>query len=135
MRSIKELINKNEVIWFSIGSDQALRSQFMQEAAELGIDWVSGRPVSDGDRCGYFMGIGPSPTLGYVSWQIWRASWLTEEANPEDRSRAYSNRVVPIRVDYGKYTRGDEDYLVTENVVKNVAGFTYPIGGRVIPTD
>ena len=132
MHRIQELIDNHRIIWFSIGSDEALGSRFLSEVAELGIPWVSGKTVTAADRCSYFMGIGPKPTLGHLSWQIWRATWLSEEADPEHRERFYSGGQIPLRVDYGAFSRGETDYLVRENVVKNVGGFAYPIGGRVI---
>ena len=135
MRSIQELVVNRRLIWFSIGSDEALRSQFLSEVAEMGIPWVSGKAVTAADCCSYFMGIGPNLTVGHVSWQIWRATWLSEEVDPEHRERFYSAGQIPLRVDYGKYSRGETDYLVRENAVKNVDGFTYPIGGRAIHID
>lgn len=135
MRTLQELIDRHSIIWFSIGSDKDLCTQFMSELAELGMLWVNGRPVTPEDNCSYFMGFGPSRTIGHISWQIWRVSWLNEESDLDHRERFYSNGQIPLRVDYGKYRRGEEDYLVRENVVKIVGGFTYPVGGRVLFVD
>lgn len=132
MYSIQDLIGKNKVVWFSVGSNEEIRSQFLGELMKLGTSWVNGDPVTENDSCSYFMGIGPSYKVGHISWQIWRATWLSEDSNPEHRERFYSGGQIPLRVDYGRYSRGETDYLVKENIVSNVSGFTYPLGGRAV---
>lgn len=135
MRSIEALFGEHTRIWFSVGGDEGIRSRFMEELVSLGLNWVNGRKVSEDDSCSYFMGIGPSRKVGHVSWQIWRVSMLNEAANPDSPGRSYSDNQVTMRIDYERYTRGDEEYLVTENIVRNVAGSVYPTGGRIIFID
>lgn len=135
MRSLKELVNQYERIWFSVGSDDDLQLQFMTELEEHGYHWVSQKPVVSFDRRSFFMGIGPNKSVGIVTWQIWRVSWLNEEANPDNRDECYRNGKAPVRIDYEKYSRGDEDYFVHENIVKNVGGFLYQPGGKIILID
>ncbi|QIK51844.1 hypothetical protein G7058_07290 [Jeotgalibaca porci] len=132
MYKIKNLIDEHEVVWFSVGSNEEIHAQFLSELRELGITWVSGDSVCENDTCSYFMGISSNRKVGHVSWQIWRATWLSEEENPNNRERFYSDGHIPLRVDYEKYSRGELDYLVKENSVTEVSGFLYPVGGRAV---
>lgn len=132
MYGLKDLIEKYEVIWFSVGSDKGLRVQFLKELNELDLTWIGGDPICENDFCSYFMGISSNRKIGHVSWQIWRASWLSEETDSENRERFYSDGHIPVRVDYEKLSRGELDYLVKENSVTEVSGSLYPVGGRAV---
>ena len=132
MYGLKDLIEKYEVIWFSVGSDKGLRVQFLKELNELDLTWIGVDPICENDFCSYFMGISSGRKVGHVSWQIWRATWLREEENPNNRERFYSDGHIPLRVDYEKYSRGELDYLVKENSVTEVSGSLYPVGGRAV---
>lgn len=136
MRSIGTIIERHERIWFSIKGEAYLGKVFLQDLSNLGFKWVNGREIDVDEEAGRFMGINTkSRTIGYVSWQIWRASWLSEEAAPNKREQFYSDRVVPLRIEYDLFVTGNEDYLVKQNIVKTTGGFTYPVGGRVIYTN
>ena len=112
MYGLKDLIEKYEVIWFSVGSDKGLRVQFLKELNELDLTWIGGDPICENDFCSYFMGISSGRKVGHVSWQIWRATWLSEEENPNNRERFYSDSALGVARPGGDDRRGEVDYLV-----------------------
>ena len=105
MRKIEELINEyrgNYRLWFVLEDEEDFRA-FAEEVNELGIHFVNdstGEPVKEEDLSDK-MAI-TDGKLAYVSAMVF---CYARQTNMYDGS-------IPVRIRYGNYRNGKEDYLI-----------------------
>ena len=97
MRRISELLEANGRIWFFI--DDSYKDRFYDELIQMGARFANGEPVERG-AISRFMGVGADKSVGHVSAMVW--------------FRSFSHPGIPVKVDYENYTRGEEEYIITE---------------------
>ena len=105
MRKIKDLIEEyqgNYRLWFLLDSVED-RSAFAEEVNEQGIHFANdktGKPVRAEDLSDK-MAV-TNGKLAYVSALVF---YNARQANMDDGS-------IPVRIHYGNYRTGNEDYLI-----------------------
>lgn len=100
-RKITSLINDNTEVWFYI--EDEYMQLFFNELCEIGARFLNGEEITK-DSIKTMMGVSRDKTVGYVSNLVWYNTFFTE--NPA------------IKVFYGKYKEGSEDYIIKEpNIV------------------
>ena len=97
MRSIEILLNEHKDVWFYV--TDVWRRDFYKELVSLGAKFVSGDNITL-ETIGTLMGIDRNRIVGYVSNLVWYNSFFSQIS-------------TTIKVDYGKYRRGDDEYLIT----------------------
>ena len=97
MRSIEMLLKQHEDVWFYVTDEW--KQDFYKELMSLEARFISGDIIAL-ESISTLMGIGRNRTVGYISNLVWYKSF-------------FSSSSTPIKVDYGKYHSGDEEYLIT----------------------
>ena len=101
MRKMKTLFEEKERVWFWVTDEW--KKDFYNELVEFGAMFNNGNPITL-DSLGDIIGVWRDGKVGLVSYFVW------------DMSFGVTTLDVP-RVDYGKYRRGMEDYMIlTSNV-------------------
>ena len=95
MRTIKDLTGQADKVWIFLETEEQ-RKDFMVQAAEEGFRWMNGDAVKASDRA-LVVGIRPDGTMGQVGIFLWCQSF---QCHPD-----------VLRVHYGRYRAGEEDYL------------------------
>ena len=98
MRSIEMLLKQHEDVWFYVTDEW--KQDFYKELMSLEARFISGDIIAL-ESISTLMGIGRNRTVGYISNLVWYNSF-------------FSSSSTPIKVDYGKYHSGDDDYLITK---------------------
>ena len=103
MRQIKELFKENKDVWVYLSTDET-KELFIKEIIREGFTWRNGEPVTK-NAGGYLFGIHSNMTIAHLSNFIWCMSF---------QGVRYLDGTLPLRVDFEKFTRGDDDYICRE---------------------
>ena len=110
MRTLTSLLKEQEAVWIYCESDD-LQKKFLQQAEKEGFIARNGsRPTELALQ--RFYGINSGMTMGYISNLIWFMSAKCEDSG---------NR----KIDYGKFSSGEKDYLCHSTHIKSVK-FEFP---------
>lgn len=100
MLKIKELLKEHERIWFYIDNDET-GIHFMREVEKMGGKFIDGSTTKE-HLCGKIMAFGRNNIVAYVSLMIWWMSFSDE----------YKCENKVLKIDYGKFKRGENDYII-----------------------
>jgi len=100
MPKIKELLKEHERIWFYIDNDET-GIHFMREVEKMGGKFVDSSTTKE-HLCGKIMAFGRNNIVAYVSLMIWWMSFSDE----------YKCENKVLKIDYGKFKRGENDYII-----------------------
>lgn len=104
MRTLRSLMEQCENVWFRCDT-QELQRQFLRQCADEGFHTINGgKPV--GLNCSRLYGISDN-SVGYLMGMCWALGY--KGAAIDIGTGKHVKR--PIRIDYGKYIAGDDDYL------------------------
>lgn len=107
MRKIKDLLEKNEKVWFYIEENDELKAHFSKELSDEGFSFSNGSPLTR-DIVGPFMAVHTNGKITYVSLMAWTASF---GAGNGLCGINHSFAKIP-KVDFSKYINSDDDYLI-----------------------
>ena len=101
MRKISDLLREHDRVWFYITDEYT--EDFCSELCDIGARFQNGDAVT-ADNIGNVMGVHADGGVGHISYMIWYNTFSVKDA--------------PIKIDYGKYHTGQNDYVFTEpNIV------------------
>lgn len=98
MRSMEILLKEQGHVRFYV--TDGWKQDFYEELMSLGARIISGDNITL-ESISTFMGIDRNRTVGYISKLVWYKSF-------------FSSSSTTIKVDYGKYRSGDDEYLITK---------------------
>ena len=101
MRTLRDLVTDHDLVWIYIGND-AEKEAFAAQCGDEGFHFSDGDAVA-ADRCGHVMALHNDLTLGNLAIFIWVMSFEDDVAN------------TPLRVEYGKYAQGADDFVCKES--------------------
>ena len=104
MRKMRELFKQNERVWFWVTEEW--KEEFHKELVEFGAKYNNGTNVTL-ESLGDIVGVWRDGTVGLVSYFVWEKSFE-------------SSALQVLRVDYGRYKRGEAEYLILTSNVKLV---------------
>ena len=105
MRTLRSLMEQCEVVWFRCETKE-LQMQFLQQCEDEGFLTITGdKPTKLG--CNRFYGISNN-SVGYLMSMCWALGYRGAAIDIGTGKHIKS----PIRVDFGKYIAGDDDFLV-----------------------
>lgn len=99
MRSIKELIDQHEDVWFWI--EKKYQDHFYNDLAGMKAVFMNGNPVTKGSIT-HYMSVYHDKIVRYVSDLVWHKTAGS----------------APLKVDYGKFIEEREDYVITESDIR-----------------
>lgn len=97
MRQMEELFEENKRVWFYVAEEWG--HLFFEELQRIDAKFMNGDDIKAED-IGMLMGVGRDKTVGYISYFIWYYSFNSK------------NAMYP-KVDYGKYCRGESNYVIS----------------------
>ena len=100
MRTIEELLRRNERVWFYL-KDAETKASFVQEINSLGCRYLNGESL-DVTTCYHVMAVHSDRRLAQVKIFIWNSSFQGAEFTP-----------FPLRVDYHKLITGAQNWECT----------------------
>lgn len=98
MRSIEMLLKEYEDVRFYVTDEW--KQDFYEQLMSLGAGFNSGNDITL-ESINTLMGVNRNRTVGYISNLVWYKSF-------------FSQAPTIIKVDYGKYRSGDDEYLITK---------------------
>lgn len=103
MRKIKEILElyPKKRIWIEVSTPR-LKRQFAREIRKMGLKMLNGKPFK-ARKCGNIMAIGGGKGIAYVSGLVYGYS---------KQAPFNENFNNVIRVDYGKYRNGNENFII-----------------------
>ena len=104
MRSLKALIEQNDSVWIYC-KDEPLQVQFLEQAESEGFLALNGQKPTELFHHMLY-GIDSDMTMGYLSNMCWCLTFREGDTH--------------VRVDYGKYIAGEEDYICHTSPLKKV---------------
>ena len=104
MRTIKELLEENERVWFYL-KDKETERDFVREMNEYGATYLNGSQVTAGN-CSPIMAVHCNMKVAHLMIMIWNASF-----SPSFEKCASHELAHALKVDYAKYRDGEPDYL------------------------
>ena len=107
MRSLKKLLETESHVWLAC-EDKDLSVRFLKQAEDEGFICLNGQKPTELFPSRFF-GISKSLKLGYVSAMVW---FLSAQHPGHALDVETSQHLDPIRIDYGKYIAGREDYVI-----------------------
>ena len=110
MRTLTSLLKEQEAVWIYCESED-LQKNFLQKAEEEGFLARNGSKPTE-LSLQKFYGINSGMTMGYISNLIWFMSFQCKDTRNQ-------------KIDYGKFSSGEEDYLCQRTHIKSVK-FEFP---------
>ena len=104
MRTIKELLERNERVWFYLKDKRAERA-FVSELNKYGAKYLNGSRVTE-ESCSPIMAVHSDMKVAHLMIMIWNASFSSsfEKCASQELSHV-------LKVDYAKYHNGEDDYF------------------------
>lgn len=108
MRKIEELLTGNNAVWFYLGENEPLKSNFANELNEMGFTFLNGNPITK-DSIGRVMSVHTDGKIAYVSLMVWSFAFKPGDGSYGPRHNFYETP----KIDYEKYVYGDDSYIMT----------------------
>ncbi len=114
MRTIRELVREQELVWAYMGAEDMAR-RFLRQAEAEGFCLSGGAPTAEAAPA-HVMAIHRDLTIAYLPIYIWQWSF--------DRPYIFarSGMRVPKRVDFSRYCAGAEDYICRRSPFTRLGG-------------
>ena len=106
MKLLKSLFENNGQVWIYC-ENQAYQEKFLKQAEEEGFLALNGQKPTEMFRHQLY-GINDDMTIGYLAVMIWTLTFQTGKDSH-------------LRVDYGKYISGDDDFICHTAHLKRVS--------------
>ncbi len=104
MRTLRSLMEQCEVVWFCCDTKE-LQKQFLQQCEDEDFFTITGdKPTELG--CNRLHGISNN-SVGYLMGMCWALGYRGAAIDIGSGKHIKS----PVRIDYGKYVSGEDDYL------------------------
>ena len=104
MRTIKELLERNERVWIYL-KDKETKRDFVRELSEYGATYLNGSQITAGN-CSPIMAVHCNMKVAHLMILIWNASFSSSFEKCASQELAHV-----LKVDYAKYREGERDYL------------------------
>ena len=109
MRSIQELLDKYNVVWFYIDDD--VKPSFVIECNKYGYRFYNGKSPLTADNCGSRMALcAKNKTIAFVAGMIWFYSFKSPEGLIR-RDGVRGPDGIGSRVNYRNYINGESRYV------------------------
>lgn len=108
MRSIQELLQGGKKAWFYL-KDQETERKFVEELNRLGARYLNGSPITIAN-CSPIMAVHSDLKVAHLMILIWNASF-----SPGFQEHYSGDVSKVLKVDYAKYTNGEDDFICTES--------------------
>lgn len=104
MRTLRSLTEQCDTVWFCCDT-QELQKLFLRQCVDEGFLTMNGDKPTE-LNCNRLYGISNN-SVGYLMGMCWELGYRGAAIDIGTDKRVKN----PVRVDYGKYMAGDEDYL------------------------
>lgn len=116
MRKIKDLLTGNNAVWFYLGENKTLKSNFADELNKMGFTFLNGNPIRK-DSIGRVMSVHADGKIAYVSLMVWSVAFNPGDGLCGPRHNFYGTP----KIDYEKYVFGDDSYIMTTCNCKRIS--------------
>jgi len=108
MRSLQSLFKKGSHVWITCESED-LQKCFLEQAENEGFICLNGQKPTEMIHHRFY-GIDQKMSLGYLS----AMNWFLSAKHPGHVISVSTGEYIldPVRVDYGKFIAGGEDYII-----------------------
>ena len=104
MRTIQELLERNERVWFYL-KDKDTERAFVNELNENNATYLNGSLVTI-ENCSPIMAVHNDMKVAHLMIMIWNASFSSSFEKCASQELAHV-----LKVDYAQYREGERDYL------------------------
>lgn len=108
MLKIKDLLTGNNAVWFYLGENETLKSNFADELHKMGFTFLNDNPIRK-DSIGRVMSVHADGKISYVSLMAWSVAFNPGDGLCGSRHNLYGMS----KIHYEKYVSGDDSYIMT----------------------